>query len=67
MGVGFARIYVGAHFPLDIIGGILVALFAVLVWTLLWESKIGPWMEKKGWIPEKSSSRETQAAEAQAL
>lgn len=32
--VGFSRIYVGVHYPLDILGGILVGLISVhLTWT----------------------------------
>lgn len=29
--IGFARIFCGLHYPLDVLGGILIALFAVLI------------------------------------
>ncbi|MBI4037102.1 phosphatase PAP2 family protein [Candidatus Daviesbacteria bacterium] len=43
--VGFARIFVGVHYPLDILGGVVVGFISImLVWNLkkLFASKVDP-------------------------
>lgn len=42
--VGYSRIYVGVHFPFDVLGG---ALLGILIATLLWTTFGYKWINKK--------------------
>ena len=46
MVVGYSRVYVGEHYPLDVLGGILLGGFCALVIIVSW-FKIGKWIIKK--------------------
>jgi membrane-associated phospholipid phosphatase len=41
--LSFARVYVGTHYPGDVVGG---ALVGIAVATVLWLSPIGKWTER---------------------
>ena len=45
MGVGFSRVYLGVHFPTDILGGFLVGLVTLIIYA--WVLKLDP----PGWVP----------------
>jgi len=43
--VGWARVYLGVHFPFDIVGSLAVAvLSSSLAWRMLASSWFGPWL-----------------------
>ncbi len=44
LGVGFSRIYLGVHFPIDVLGGFLIGFFTLLVYS--WLLKLSP----PGWM-----------------
>ena len=38
MSIGFAQIYVGVHYPLDVLGGALLGLFVGVLWSKVFQS-----------------------------
>ena len=41
--IGFSRMYVGVHFPQDVIGGLIVGVIYLIVWILA-EPKVRAWL-----------------------
>ncbi|NQV41686.1 MAG: phosphatase PAP2 family protein [Candidatus Marinimicrobia bacterium] len=44
-GVGFSRIYLGVHYPIDVLGGFLIGFLTLFVYS--WLLKLSP----PGWVP----------------
>ena len=40
--VGLSRVYLGVHYPTDVIGSVLVGTAAMLVWLPVWNRAAGP-------------------------
>ena len=40
--IAFSRLYLGAHFPTDVMGGVIIGcLTGVIAWKLVWKRKTG--------------------------
>lgn len=50
--IGFSRVYVGVHYPFDVLGGAvlgcLIALFVLLLWHWAWQSRRGTATRSEG-------------------
>lgn len=57
--VAVSRLYLGVHYPSDVLGSLLVATAGALAWTWLWRGWIGPWLE--GRFPQLAGTRGTTA------
>jgi hypothetical protein len=44
--IGFSRMYVGVHFPQDVIGGFIVGIIYLALWILL-EPKVREWLSRQ--------------------
>jgi membrane-associated phospholipid phosphatase len=44
--IGFSRMYVGAHFPQDVIGGFIIGIIYLILWILL-EPSVKNWLSKQ--------------------
>jgi hypothetical protein len=44
--IGFSRMYVGVHFPQDVIGGFIVGVVYLILWILL-EPKVREWLSRQ--------------------
>lgn len=44
--IGFSRMYVGVHFPQDIIGGLIVGIIYFIIWILA-EPKVRAWLSRQ--------------------
>ncbi len=40
--VAFSRIYLGVHYPTDVVGGLLISAAGILIWLALWSNLIEP-------------------------
>lgn len=45
--VALSRLYLGVHYPSDVMGSVLVASAGALLWTWLWRARIGLWWEAR--------------------
>jgi undecaprenyl-diphosphatase len=63
--IGFSRLYIGAHYPFDVLGSILVSSSAIVLLTGLWHRWIAanlyrvPLLDKFGPVPEPVEVPET--------
>jgi undecaprenyl-diphosphatase len=39
LGIGFSRVYVGAHYPTDVVGGLLLGTAWSGFWLVWWERR----------------------------
>jgi len=44
--IGFSRMYVGVHFPQDVVGGLIVGIIYLIVWILV-EPGVMAWLSKQ--------------------
>ncbi|MCY0903694.1 phosphatase PAP2 family protein [Arthrobacter sp. H14-L1] len=40
--VAFSRIYLGVHYPTDVVGGVLISAAGIFIWLALWSNLIEP-------------------------
>lgn len=45
--VATSRLYLGVHYPSDVLGSLLAATAGALLWTWLWRGWIGPWLDAR--------------------
>jgi undecaprenyl-diphosphatase len=68
--IGFTRLYIGAHYPLDVVGSLLVSTAAIVFLTGLWHRWIQdnlyriPLLAKFGEIPAPASASRVAAGES---
>ena len=51
--VSFSRIYVGVHYPLDVIGGVAIGALISYLWLLVWREADKRSYPKNLFIPAK--------------
>jgi membrane-associated phospholipid phosphatase len=50
LAVGFSRVYLGVHYPGDILGSILISAAGIILWLPVWNNLIEPRLRRSGLV-----------------